>query len=186
MTYAVFQYDRKNEAESRIKSISLMLLMQESMFKGFDVAYSELNIRKLSQNNAEVLAGYLCCREAKTNAVSIIKFPNDLDTDEQLRVFGDDYLGCIDVKVKKASLLEQVEAIQLWDKNTYIKSWLTVRISDHVKRLKDVVRLSDDEIAELKEIEKKQKNPYEKWADDRDKKLKKKVDMFPSFLKRDF
>jgi predicted translin family RNA/ssDNA-binding protein len=63
---------------------------------------------------------------------------------------------------------------------------LTVRISDHVKRLKDVVRLSDDEIAELKEIEKKQKNPYEKWADDRDKKLKKKVDMFPSFLKRDF
>jgi hypothetical protein len=186
MTYAVFQYDRKNEAENRIKSISLMLLLQESNLKGFDIAYSELNIRKLSSNNTEILVGYLCCREAKTNAVSILKFPTDLDTDEQLRVFGEDYLGCINVKVKKADLLERVEAIQLLDKNTYIKSWLTIRISDHLKGLKSVVHLNDDEIAELKAIEMKLKNPYEKWADARKVKLKKKVESYPKFLKRDF
>lgn len=186
MTYVVFQYDRKNEANNRIKSISLMLLLQESKMKGFDVAYSDLNLRKVSSNNTEILAGYLCCREAKTNAVSIVRLPNDLDTDEQLRVFGDDYLGCINVKVKKADLLAQVEDIQLCDKNTYIKSWLTIRISDHIKGLKDLVRLTDDEIAELKEIEKNLDNPYEKWADERKQKLIKKIEMYPNFLKRDF
>ena len=71
MTYAVFQYDRKNEADNRIKSISLMLLMQESRLKGFDVVYNELNIRKLSSNSHSRRSTHLATVAiAKTNAVT--------------------------------------------------------------------------------------------------------------------
>ncbi len=57
MTYAVFQYDRKKEAIDWLKSLSLLLLMQESKLKGFDKTYSGLNRQKIESNNAESLAG---------------------------------------------------------------------------------------------------------------------------------
>ena len=105
MTYAVFQYDGENEAAERIKSLSLLLLMQESKLRGFDVMYSDLNRNKLSANNTKVLAGYLSCVYAQTNAVSVIKLATELDSDEPLILFGDAYLGCINVNVKKSELL---------------------------------------------------------------------------------
>ena len=63
---------------------------------------------------------------------------------------------------------------------------LSLKIDHCIKRLKDLAGLSDDEIAELKEIEKKQRNPYGKWVNEREEKLKKTLKTFPSFLKRGF
>ena len=186
MTYAVFQYDRKNEAIDRLKTISLLLLMQESKLKGFDIAYGELNTRKIATNNAETLAGYLSCCDAQTNAVSIIKLVSDLDSDEPLRIFGDEYLGCINVKVKKIELIERVELLQLIEKNDYLQNWLAVKLSDVENKLKTVTRLSDDELNELRAIEKKHKNPFTKWAADREKKLTSTLKKMPKFLKRNF
>ena len=186
MTYAVFQYDRKKEAIDRLKSLSLLLLMQESKLKGFDKTYSGLNRHKIESNNAESLAGYISCWEANTNAVSIIKLASELDSDEPLEIFGEDYLGCINVKVKKSELIERVELIHGIEKNDYLHNWLTLNLSNIDKKLKTVAHLSVDELNELKEIEKKFKNPYTKWIDDREKRLTTAFKKMPKFLKRNF
>lgn len=186
MTYAVFQYHSDKRAADRIKSIALMMLMQESKLKSFDVAYSDLNMRKISSNKTEVLAGYLACCFAETNAVSIVKFPSNLDGDEQLMLFGDEYLGCININLVKSELINRVELINSIDVNGCIKSWLTFKLSDRLGDLKSIAGLNDNEIAELKEIEKKQKNPYIKWIDQRQVKLNKMLKNLPNFIKREF
>jgi hypothetical protein len=186
MTYAVFQCDRNKKAADKIKSIALMMLMQESKLKGFDIAYSDLNTRKIASNKTEVLAGYISCILTENNAVSLIKFPSNLDGDDQLMVFGDEYLGCINVDVKKSELVERIELINFSEMNGQIKNWLTVKLSNHVDSLTAIAGLNEAEIAELKEIEKKQKNPYAKWIDKREKRLKKSLQQMPSFLKREF
>lgn len=186
MTYAVFQRDRYNQAADRVKSISLMMLMQESKFKGFDVSYSDLNARKTASNKTEVLAGYLSCVLTENNAVSLIKFPSILDSDEQLMVFGDEYLGCINVNLKKSELVQRVELINFIEMNGQIKNWFTLRMSNYLDSLTTTAGLNEMELAELKEIEKKQKNPYAKWVDEREKRLKKSLKQMPDFLKREF
>ena len=160
--------------------------MQESKLSGFDVWHSNLNRKNLSANNTETLAGYLACYTAETNAVSIIKLPTDFDSDELLLTLGEDYLGCINVKLKKSELLKHVELIELMHLNGNLLNWLCTGIDFLGDKLKTVNKLTDDEIAELKEIEKKYKNPFEKWVEAREKKLNSALQKMPKFLKRDF
>ena len=61
-----------------------------------------------------------------------------------------------------------------------------MKLSDVENKLKTVTRLSEDELNELRAIEKKHKNPFTKWADDREKKLTSTLKKMPKFLKRDF
>jgi hypothetical protein len=173
MTYAVFDYQPNKDAEERINSISLMLLTPKSSLKGFDAWHSGLTTKKLKSNTIEELAGYIACCEAQTNSVSIIKFKDDLDSDKYLMEFGDEYLGCINTKLKKDELIERVEVLQTLECNEYLKNWLSIKIEYIQEKLKSSARLTNNEIDELKQIELKSKNPYSKWISDREKRLNK-------------
>lgn len=186
MTYAVFQFNPEKDIEDRINALSLMLLTPKSSFKGFDAWHSGLNKRNIKLNNIEILAGYIACCEAQVPSVSIVKFKDDLESDKYLLEFGEDYLGCINVKLKKDELIERALKIQTLECNEYLENWLNIKIEYIQDKLKTTALLDDHEIDELKEIEIKSKNPYSKWILDREKRLKKSILQFPKFFKRDF
>jgi hypothetical protein len=87
--------------------------------------------------------------------------------------FGDEYLGCINTKLKKDELIERVEVLQTLECNEYLKNWLSIKIEYIQEKLKSSARLTNNEIDELKQIELKSKNPYSKWISDREKRLNK-------------
>jgi hypothetical protein len=186
MTYAVFQYDSGRGANDLIQTLSLLLLLQPNTLKGFDVAFGNLNTRILSNNTVPTLVGYLSCKESKIYTVSIVKFPIELITDERLIAFGNDYLGCVTARVKKADLLQRVKAMQLLERNERIKDRLTDQVDPQSDFLKSYVGLSDDELTELKTIELARSHALMVWIDEREKRLKKGVERYRNLLRRGF
>ena len=185
MTYAVFYYERDCEAEDRIKAISLLMLTPESKFSGFDAWHSGLKTKKLSSNKTEVLAGYLACCEAQVSSVSIIKFPKELTTDKHLLIFGDAYLGCITVKLKKDELLNRVQLSESLDKNEYLEGWLNIDIEMLKDRIKNI-GLTELEVQELKTLQAASFKPIDKWIQNRKKSIEKSINQLPKLLVRGF
>jgi len=185
MTYAVFKYDTNCEVKDRIKTYSFIMFTPESQLSGFDFRRAELYGLNLSTNKVGTLEAYLACCEAKVQYVSIIKLPEKLTTDEYLLSFGDAYLGCISVKLKKDELIKRVELYKKLERTNSMFSWLTVNLDYEKDRIKrNGVTIS--QIKELKALQTPICNLIDKWTKVRQKPIVKSIEQLPKFLKRGF
>ena len=185
MTYAVFKYEPNCDANFRIKKLALLFLTPESKFSGCDSWHSSLNTKKMSSNKIDDFAGYLSCCEAKVPSVSIIKFDEDLESDEYLRSLGDSYIGCIQSPLVKKDLITRVEMWLKLEKNNGLIHRYDFEVISPRKNLEEAY-LSYAEIAEFNKVHKSSVEIVEKWINERRVEITKSIKKLPKFLKRDF
>jgi len=185
MTYAVFVYDHKDELDGRIKAVSLMMLIPEDQLSGYDTWYSRFNLKKSATHKVENLVGYLAGVEAEVPSVTVIKLPKELKTDKHLLTFGESYLGCINVNLKKSELLERVNLLEKLSNNENLSNWLEID-TERLRASNDRFQLTDEEFSQLKAIQSVYNKPVAKWITDREKEIKKELKKYPQFLKRGF
>lgn len=184
MTYAIFERSNDSQAKDRIKQISLALLMPESKLTGFDLTQSDFKLKDITKNSTHLLATYLACEETHVPHISIVKFKEELSTDENLLIFGSEYLGCIQKMPAKLELIKMVENFMKLKRNSQIKDSIVDPINymstNYLK-----FELTKAEVISLQVIMDKYVEQISKWTGKREKRLRKELEV-RTFLKRVF
>ena len=184
MTYAIFERSNGTQAKDRIKQISLALLMPESKLTGFDLTQSDFKLKDITKNSTHLLATYLACEETHVPYISIVKFKEELSTDENLLIFGSEYLGCIQKMPAKLELIKMVENFRKLKLNSQIKNSMVDPINNLSTNFIKF-ELTKAEAKNLQELKEKYVEQISKWTGKREKRLRKELGV-KTFLKRVF
>lgn len=109
MIYVAFK-NKGNENLDKIKnSISLLMLIQPSSISAKNYFASPFFRTNISSKTKIQLSGFLACCETGQQSALIIQLPFEIQSDEHLLNWGDDYLGCFSLDIAKSELATRAQ-----------------------------------------------------------------------------
>lgn len=181
MSYVVFKFNPNSYAEDRIKSLSVLFLTIEEQLKGYDGWLTKIDSKAIDKLNLFEMITLIACRVAKVPSITVIKFPNEFDTDKHfIDSFGDNYLGMLSGNIKKLDLLEHCTRLRKYTERRYFNGYGTIHLAGLQKQMDEV------QFDELTKIVKKSVEPINNWIDDWIKEAKTELDELPIPIKRNF